>query len=158
MDLWKLTTATRNASGTERIGRRIGKVLRPNDVVLLDGTLGAGKTCLAQGILRGLGVGKDARLTSPTFSLINEHRGRVPLYHMDLYRLVEESELDELGFDEYLQAGGVAIIEWAERFPHRMPENALSIRLVSLGDTEREITLQTRDPALRQALDASLTR
>lgn len=158
MDLWKLTTSTRNPSGTERIGRRIGKVLRPNDVVLLDGTLGAGKTCLAQGILRGLGVAKDARLTSPTFSLINEHRGRVPLYHMDLYRLVEESELDELGFDEYLQAGGVAIIEWAERFPHRMPKNALSIRLVSLGDTEREITLSTRDPQLRQALDASLTR
>ncbi len=157
MHPWQLVQTTRSAAATQRLGAAIGRVLRPGDVVLLEGTLGAGKTCLAQGLARGLGVPQDVRVASPTFSLINEHAGRLPLFHMDLYRLVDPHELDELGFDEYLARGGVAVIEWADRFAARMPRDALRIRLTSDSATTRRLELATPDVALQALLHAALT-
>lgn len=157
MSAWHHVASTRTAVATQRLAQRIGRVLGAGDVVLLDGTLGAGKTCFAQGLARGLGVGKEVRVTSPTFALINEYTGRVPLFHMDLYRLGEEGELDEIGFAEYLVRGGVAVIEWAERFPARMPSDALRVRLTSEGATARRIELSTTNEALQRRLAAALT-
>ena len=83
----------RDAAATRRLGERLGRAAAPGDVIGLDGTLGAGKTCLVQGLARGLGVPRDVPVGSPTFTLLNEHRGRLPLYHADLYRLEDEGEL-----------------------------------------------------------------
>jgi tRNA threonylcarbamoyladenosine biosynthesis protein TsaE len=100
------------------------------------GALGAGKTTFIQGFAAGLGVGEDDYVRSPTFALVQAYHGRLPLYHFDLYRLSSCAEVQDIGFDEYLEAGGVSIIEWADKFPELLPPMRLdvSIRIV---DTDR---------------------
>lgn len=112
--------------------------LAPNDVVGLSGDLGAGKTHFVKGLLQGLGSAEEA--TSPTFTLVHEYRGgRLPLFHFDFYRLTQAAELAEIGFDDYLEEGGVAVIEWAERFAQVLPERTRWIRLEITGTSERTI-------------------
>jgi tRNA threonylcarbamoyladenosine biosynthesis protein TsaE len=117
---------------TRRLGRLLGRSLDAGDVVLLEGTLGAGKTVFAQGVAAGLGV--EDPVTSPTFTLIHEHAGRVPLYHVDLYRLAEspgpgEGEAADIGLEEYLGGDGVAVIEWGGRAPGLVPPDHLVVEL-----------------------------
>jgi tRNA threonylcarbamoyladenosine biosynthesis protein TsaE len=125
---------------TRRFGRTLARLLAPGDVVGLCGDLGAGKTFLARAIARGLGVPEGVPVTSPTFTLIKEYEARLPIYHMDLYRLGGPSELYDLGLWEYYDGDGVCLVEWSDRFEDLWPASALVLSL-ALGDGEaRTIT------------------
>ncbi len=117
-----------NAAEMRRLAARLGQVLRAGDVIALTGPLGAGKTTFVQGMATGLGVPPERHVASPTFALVNEHPGRVDLVHVDFYRVQSEAELPELGLGEAYDRAATAI-EWAERFPEWLPEDALHIRL-----------------------------
>jgi tRNA threonylcarbamoyladenosine biosynthesis protein TsaE len=121
-----------------QLGRIIGGLARPGDIILLNGPLGAGKTCLTQGIALGLGVRECA--TSPSYVLMNELQGRLTLYHMDLYRL-EFAEISDLGLDDYLYGRGVCVIEWADKGGPIMPSEHLLVELSYCGKTERNIDI-----------------
>lgn len=132
----ELTVNSSSPQETFRLGQAIGELAGPGDVILLSGPLGAGKTCMAQGIARGMGVIESP--PSPSYVLVREFSGRLPLYHMDLYRL-EFEEIEELGLEDYLFGKGVCIIEWAEKAASLMPKEHLAIRLSYAGDSERKI-------------------
>lgn len=122
-----------DAQQTRLLGRRIGAIAEHGTVLALSGELGAGKTCLAQGVGEGLGV--SGPVTSPTFIILAIYEdGRLPLYHADLYRIGGEDELQELGLEEALSEGGVAVVEWAERFPELLPDDHLALSLEHDGD------------------------
>ena len=141
---------SRSAEETLRIGTELGERLQPGDALLLTGDLGAGKTTLTQGIAMGLGVAERPR--SPTFVMATEYRGRLPLYHMDLYRVDELAELSDLGLDEYLNGDGVTVVEWADRAPHAFPPHGLWIELAAANEETRDITV-TYTPQRNTALD-----
>ena len=124
---------------TRRLGYKLGKRLWPGAIIALIGKLGSGKTVLSQGILKGLGV-KDKYMLSPSFVLIKEYEGRLPAYHLDLFRLKNVKELNALGIEEYIFGRGVIIIEWAEKIKSILPEEYLEINLSSTSEREgREI-------------------
>jgi tRNA threonylcarbamoyladenosine biosynthesis protein TsaE len=126
-------TRTDCVEATKRFGVLLGALLDAGDTVGLIGDLGAGKTHFVQGIAQGLGVDPE-RINSPTYTLIAEHQGRVPLYHMDAYRLADASDLQAIGFDEYIDGrDGVLIIEWADRILDALPEDLLIVRLAAHG-------------------------
>ncbi len=126
---------------TIALGEMVGKNLRPGDILLLEGDLGAGKTTFAQGVAKGLGVNEF--VNSPTFVIINEYfSGRLPLYHMDLYRVEDESQLYDLGIEEYFFGNGVCLVEWPAIALPLMPEEVAWIRLEQSGDG-RVVTLET---------------
>ena len=118
---------------TERLGAALGSLLFPGSVVALDGELGAGKTHLVRGICAGLGVANLAVVNSPTFVLIQEYCGRLPVFHFDAYRLTSPREFAELGVEEYFSAAGVCCIEWASRVAEFLPADRLSVRLEHAG-------------------------
>lgn len=123
---------------TQELGRALGAVLQAGDVVALIGPLGAGKTAFAQGVARGLGVPAEARVASPTFTIVNEHHGRLTLYHIDLYRIGDASELDEIGLYEYLNGDGVCVVEWFDRVPEAQPRERLEVMFEpGPGDDDR---------------------
>jgi tRNA threonylcarbamoyladenosine biosynthesis protein TsaE len=131
---------THSPEETQRLGKALGALAKPGDLFLLSGDLGAGKTCLTQGIAWGMGVEDHVR--SPTFVLLTEYQGRLPLYHADLYRLGTIEELFDLGFDEYLEdSNGVLVVEWADRVPEGFPDDHLLIRLETPSEEERRLTL-----------------
>jgi tRNA threonylcarbamoyladenosine biosynthesis protein TsaE len=132
---------SRSENDTYEAGRALAADLRPGDIVLLEGHLGAGKTALARGLAAGLGVDPE-EVRSPTFTLVNPYRGRVPVYHVDLYRIEVPADLDELGLEEILGGDGVAVIEWPERLGVFLPERAVRVRLRDLGGAEREISIE----------------
>ena len=130
-----------SAEETREIGERLARSLKAGDVILLDGDLGAGKTELARGIARGLGVKET--VTSPSFTILNVYdSGILPLYHFDWYRLDSEEELYELGLDEYLGGDGAALVEWPARCPDAVPPVHLTIRLEPVGETQRRLLFQ----------------
>ena len=128
---------TQSAAETVRLGREIGQALKSHDILALSGPLGAGKTTLIQGIAEGLGV--SDYVTSPTFILINEYPGRLPFYHIDLYRLEDPAQIEELGISEYFEKDGVVVIEWAERLGLLLPKNAKRIEIEILNENQRKI-------------------
>lgn len=130
---------THSAAETVRLGREIGQALKSHDILALSGPLGAGKTTLIQGIAEGLGVADY--VTSPTFILINEYPGRLPFYHIDLYRLEDATQIEDLGISEYFEKDGVVVIEWAERLGDLLPENAKPIKIEVMGENSRKIVL-----------------
>lgn len=138
----KLTITTTSADETTSLGERLGKQLKPGDVIALFGDLGAGKTTLTKGIAAGLGL--EADIHSPTFTLIHEHMGAVALYHVDLYRLSHEQEVETLGLEEYIYSDGVTIIEWADKMKSMLPSQRLDITLRMTGDTGRELIFETQ--------------
>ena len=119
----------------------MGKYLMAGDVVALIGDLGTGKTQLAKGLARGVGVPEEYCITSPTYTIVNEYQGRVPLYHFDLYRLEGNSDLENLGYEEYFEGRGVTVIEWAEKITHLLPENRMEVRISHLGNDVREFEI-----------------
>lgn len=126
---------------TQRYGAHLGELLEAGDVVLLHGTLGSGKTTFARGVALGLGV--RSRLTSPTFTLINEYReGRLPLYHIDFYRLNSVEEALALGIEEYLYGDGVCLIEWAEKLPDILPDERLEVTFIIIAETKRRVVFE----------------
>jgi tRNA threonylcarbamoyladenosine biosynthesis protein TsaE len=137
----KLVFQTKNPSETIRIGKRIGSLLMPGDVLALVGELGAGKTQFIKGLAAGTGVKKSIYLTSPSFTLINEYVGKVPFYHIDLYRLESEREAEELGLEEYFQGGGITVIEWADKIPSLLPEEILWIEIHYTGEYTRSLEI-----------------
>jgi tRNA threonylcarbamoyladenosine biosynthesis protein TsaE len=131
---------TRSADETFELGRRVGEQLNDRAVILLKGDLGAGKTVFAKGVAAGLGI-DAADVTSPSFTLINVHDGRLRLYHIDLYRLESSSRVD-LGLEEILEdERGVVMIEWAERLKFA-PESSIEVRISYLSDSERSIVIR----------------
>jgi len=133
----------RSASETEslEVGRQIGERLNAGDVVTLWGELGAGKTLITRGIAQGLGIPPGVRVTSPTFTIINEYDGRLHLYHLDLYRIVSLDDLETVPWREALFGKGVAVVEWPERLGEALPEERLDICLEIAGEEERAISI-----------------
>ncbi len=141
-----MTIHTRSDRETIDLGRRIGALLYPGDVIALTGPLGSGKTWLTKGIALGLGVDPAMVITSPSFSLVNEYNAGYPLYHMDLYRLERISDILATGLEEYLYNDGVAVVEWADRLPEILPEWSITLSFSILDDQDREITIGGRHP------------
>ena len=143
---------TENAAETKSLGEKIGKKLRAGEVIALIGELGAGKTCLTQGLALGLGINPREYVTSPSFTLINEYRGRLPLYHIDIFRLKDREEVEELGYEEYLYGEGVTVIEWAGKAEGLLPEEYLRIELIHLTMNRRRIALEPFGQRYREIL------
>jgi tRNA threonylcarbamoyladenosine biosynthesis protein TsaE len=147
-----------SAGTTRAIGAALGQMLRAGDVVLLVGDLGAGKTTFAQGVAQGLGV--EGPVTSPSFTLVQEYHGRVPVAHVDVYRLGRIQELHDLGFEELLDGERVTLVEWGDAVEQVLPADHLVVR-IELGatDEERTLTIEARGPGARHRraeLDAGL--
>ncbi len=132
---------THRTSETIRIGRRIGSRLLPGDVVALVGELGAGKTQFIKGLAAGVGVRNPTYISSPSFKLINEYPGKIAFYHIDLFRLEEEKEAEELGLDDYFQGRGITAIEWADKIPSLLPKEMLFIHIVYKGKSTRSLEI-----------------
>ena len=126
---------------TIALGEEIAKSLHEGSVVALRGGLGSGKTCLAKGIARGLLV--PCEITSPTYTIVSEYQGRLPLYHIDAYRLAGDDDFSALGGEELLYGNGVSVIEWSEKIPHSIPESAIIIELEYHSLNERRIRIAT---------------
>ena len=135
----RVVVISRGPAQTQAIGKAVGTMARAGDVILLVGGLGSGKTCLTQGILWGLGVNEYAR--SPTFVLVSQYRGRLPLYHVDLYRLDAEAEIADLELEEYLFGDGVCVVEWAEKARGIYQSQRLLVELDILDEMTRRLTL-----------------
>ncbi|MCK5796280.1 MAG: tRNA (adenosine(37)-N6)-threonylcarbamoyltransferase complex ATPase subunit type 1 TsaE [Deltaproteobacteria bacterium] len=136
-----LTLQSDGPEETFALGRALGLLVAPGDVVGLLGDLGAGKTLFAQGVAQGLDVDPRYRVASPTFTLINEYPGRVPLNHIDLYRLSDIDEMVEIGLFELLGGRGVCLVEWFERLEEACPEDRLEIEIVATGDEHRKMSV-----------------
>jgi tRNA threonylcarbamoyladenosine biosynthesis protein TsaE len=138
----------RTASEEETIalGERIARQLPAKGVVLLIGDLGAGKTTLAKGIVKGLGAAAPEEVSSPTFTLIHEYGGEGRVYHVDLYRLDELREVETLGLEELFEREAIVLIEWGERFPQILPRKRTEIRLRATANLEREIEVGMTAP------------
>ena len=129
-----------SAEATEAAGERLGRTLGPGAVVALTGELGAGKTCFVQGLVRGLGAA--VRATSPTFVLVNQYKGRVPIYHVDAYRTDSLTELMDLGLLELVGGDGVTVIEWADKLAPLLPADAIHVHIAGVGDEPRAISIR----------------
>ncbi len=132
---------TRSAAETEDLGERLGKTLTGGEILAYEGTLGMGKTAFTRGLAKGLGF--TGRVTSPTFTIVNEYEGRLPLFHFDMYRLADEEELFEIGWEDYLARGGVIAVEWSERVRDALPAETRHVRFAR-GEEEdsRIITIE----------------
>jgi tRNA threonylcarbamoyladenosine biosynthesis protein TsaE len=149
-----LVLTSDSSAATRRIGRRLGRSLRAGDAVLLKGELGAGKTCLAQGIGEGLQV--HERIKSSAFVLVNEYDGRLKMCLADLYRLSEPAEVADLALEENA-AGGVLVVEWPDRAWDEMPQERLLIRLKWLDERSRELTLEPEGDRARELAEKLTT-
>jgi tRNA threonylcarbamoyladenosine biosynthesis protein TsaE len=132
---------TKSVEETVALGSRLGKIVLPGDFIALIGDLGAGKTHFTQGFARGVGVAPDVCVSSPSYTLLNEYRGRIPLYHFDLYRLEGDGDIRELGFDEYFYGQGVCVVEWADRLCFELPDAYLKVVINGSGESTRRIEL-----------------
>jgi len=130
---------TRSEEETIALGEQLARELPSRATVLLIGKLGAGKTTLAKGIVKGLGAAAPEDVSSPSFTLIHEYGGAPKVYHVDLYRIDTPRELESLGLDDVLDRDAVVLVEWGERFPYVWPDNVIEVRLQALDDGSREI-------------------
>ena len=133
---------TNSAKETMLVGEKLAKKLKPGDMIALSGNLGSGKTTFTKGIGKGLGVKDSKRINSPTFVLIKEYNGRVPLYHLDLYRLDDLKEIENLAIEEYIYGNGITVIEWAEKIKSILPEKHIFVKLKIKGDNKREVIIE----------------
>lgn len=132
---------SKSVDETVKLGRRLGRLISKGDMVALRGELGSGKTTLIKGIAKGLGV-KDTRyVNSPSFVIVKEHKGRIPLYHFDVYRLDHPLSLDTVGYEEFFYGKGATVIEWADKIRELLPTEYLDIELSVKGESEREIKI-----------------
>jgi tRNA threonylcarbamoyladenosine biosynthesis protein TsaE len=131
---------TNSENETVKEGEKLGHTLLPGAVVALYGFLGAGKTAFTRGIAKGLGITMD--VTSPTFTIVNEYPGDIPLFHFDMYRLEGESELFDIGWDDYQDRGGVCVVEWSEKVPGAFAQDTIVVRIENPGDDIRCIVIE----------------
>jgi len=136
------TIATSDEAATQAVGGALAPLVAPGDVVVLTGDLGAGKTQLTKGLASALGVAEP--VTSPTFNILLVHEGRIPLYHFDLYRLTHAEELEDLDYWGTLEADGVSVVEWGDRFAAAVPEQCVVVRINITGDDTRLIEIEPR--------------
>lgn len=136
-----LAFTTRSAAETRRWGEKLGRHIKAGTVVALNGDLGSGKTVFIQGLARGLGVPDSYYVTSPTYTLVNEYPGRHSLFHIDLYRLENEFDFEDIGLYDILRGTGVVAIEWAERLGGDLPEAHVCVQLEISGDSSRDIRI-----------------
>jgi tRNA threonylcarbamoyladenosine biosynthesis protein TsaE len=146
------TTQTSSPEETLLLAEQLGRLLQPGDVIALVGELGSGKTLFCQGLAVGLQVSEAFYITSPTFAIINEYPGRIPFYHLDLYRVSSSAEFSELGLDEILYGQGAAAIEWAERLGEELPEERLAVHLVFSDETSRSLIFHAFGANAKQRL------
>lgn len=147
-----LDIISHSSAQTQRFGARLGELARAGDVFCLQGDLGSGKTCFTQGLGRGLGI--VSAIHSPTFILANEHRsGRLPLYHLDVYRMSNAGEALGIGLDDYLYGAGVCVIEWAEKIRAALPKERLWITFRHIADTKRGLALYASGARYDELLD-----
>ncbi|HJU63138.1 MAG TPA: tRNA (adenosine(37)-N6)-threonylcarbamoyltransferase complex ATPase subunit type 1 TsaE [Candidatus Binatia bacterium] len=130
---------TRSPRQTINWGVKLGKLLQGGEIIALIGELGTGKTCFVRGVTQGLDVSSDAWIRSPTFTLINEYHGRLPVYHIDLYRVETRSQLEGLNLREYLYSDGVSLIEWFDHLPADEVDEYLELRIAYTGSAKREL-------------------
>jgi len=130
-----------NLQETATFATVLAKLALPGDVICLSGDLGAGKTALTQVIAKGLGVPESCYVTSPTFSILQEYPGNIPLYHMDFYRLSDETEVEDLGFEEYFYMSGLTVIEWSERAGALIPDSRLLLKITIQEDLSRRVEI-----------------
>lgn len=142
--LQKVVVTTDGPEETYAVGEALGAQVTPGTVVLLSGDLGAGKTCFAQGVASGLEVPDDHPVTSPSYTLLNVHHGRFPLYHFDLYRLSRVDDLADLGYDDFAEGDGLTLVEWADRMAGGLAAS-LSVEIKRLSDQQRELVLVALD-------------
>lgn len=135
-----MTIISKSADETFNVGLNLADKLSPGDVIAFHGDLGAGKTVFVRGLAHGLGL--DARVTSPTFTIVNEYNGKIPLFHFDMYRLSGSDELFEIGWEDYLGRGGICAVEWSEITEDAFPENTINIYITKIDDNTREITIE----------------
>ena len=131
---------TRSPRQTMSWGSRLGRLLKGGEIIALIGELGTGKTCFVRGVAQGLKVGKDAWIRSPSFTLINEYQGRLPVYHIDLYRVETRAQLEGLNLREYLYADGASLIEWFENLPAGEVDGYLEVRMTHVDGNRRQLT------------------
>ena len=136
---------TESAAQTEALGRELGAKLRPGSVVAFRGGLGMGKTAFTRGLARGLGC--TGRVTSPTFTIVNEYRGKIPLFHFDMYRLDSSDALFDIGWEDYLDRGGICAVEWSEQVAEALPLDTVRVSIARCPDHEdwRSITIEGAD-------------
>lgn len=134
-----MTFYTHSEEETEALARRLAPQLRPGTVIAYTGDLGAGKTAFTRGLAEGLEI--TERVTSPTYTIVNEYTGKIPLFHFDMYRLSSSEELFDIGWEDYLERGGILAVEWSERVVDAI-EDALWISIEKTGDYDRRITIE----------------
>jgi tRNA threonylcarbamoyladenosine biosynthesis protein TsaE len=135
-----MTIETHSEAETERVGEALARKLTPGSVVAMYGGLGAGKTAFVRGMARALGA--QCRVSSPTFTIVNEYPGKIPLFHFDMYRLGSADELFDIGWEDYLGRGGVCAVEWSENVPGAFEPGSVIVRIEHLGETNRKITIE----------------
>ena len=133
-----MTVLTRNETETENCGEKLADIVRPGDVIAIYGELGAGKTAFVRGLARGMGC--SCRVSSPTFTIVNEYGGDIPLFHFDMYRLSGSEELFEIGWEDYLDRGGVCAVEWSENVEDAFPPDIIKVEIKKISEYNREIT------------------
>ncbi len=138
-DRGTFATTTESPEETLRLGRVLGEILPPGSFVALVGSLGAGKTLLAKGIAGGLGVEDEREVTSPSFVLVNEYRGRIPIFHLDLYRLESYAAVEGIGWDEFVYGPGVTLVEWADKVEEDLPGERIEVHLQWVSEEKRKL-------------------
>ena len=134
-----MTIKTNSENETIIEGEKLGLTLKPGTIVALYGDLGVGKTAFTRGIAKGLGITKN--VSSPTFTIVNEYTGETPLFHFDMYRLENENELFDIGWDDYQVRGGVCVVEWSDKVPGAFTPDTIVVKIENLGDNMRHITI-----------------
>ena len=134
---------THSVKETERLGELLARRLHAGDVIAMSGDLGAGKTAFVRGLARGLGI--TARVTSPTYTIVNEYEGTLPLFHFDMYRLFGADELDDIGWDDYLKRGGVCAVEWSERAEGLLPDDCIRVAITARDENISRVEITGRE-------------
>ncbi len=147
---YKITTT--NEEETIELAQNIESEKFPNMIICLDGELGSGKTMFTKGLATALGIKEN--ITSPTFTIIKEYEGELPLYHMDVYRL--NGEVNDLGLEEYFTKGGIVVIEWADTIKHVLPSERLDIKIKIVGENKRVLILKPRGELYENICEAVL--
>jgi len=137
---------------TLRFGERLGKLLKAGDIIALTGELGSGKTTLVKGIARGMGVKDPRHVNSPSFVILKEHKGRIPLYHFDVYRLDDPSSMDTVGYKDFFYGSGASVIEWANKIRELLPDEYLDMELTVTGEDSRRLVVEGRGRRYDQIL------
>ena len=150
-----LSVETNSPEETEKFANSLASILEPGDVICLDGDLGAGKTAFTRGVARSLGIREH--ITSPTFTIVNEYEGKMPLYHFDVYRIEDSSEMLEIGFDEYIDGNGICVIEWAKNIMDIIPPDHIDVTIkkdYSKDDSYRQIILEPKGEKYKSLINS----